>query len=659
MPLPGSNAWNSRRDLGRGGRRRPASRSSGASTPATTSSGAPSPTTSSGAPGDNIVWSTGDNIVWSTGDDNIVWSTKSADNIVWSTTYMQNVVWGTDCGGANCRRRIWGAPAADGSPLGTAEAQDNIVWSTSEDNIVWSTSDGATPTNIVWSTGENIVWSTNDDNIVWSTHEASAANIVWSTRDDNIVWSTINDVAASTSNDTVANTGDADALTPLAPAPMADDPPPTPEPEPMPGPVTHDPTPAPAPDSAPVPTEPAPSPAPARNLRLLRRHLRPNQHRHRHQRRTRHPHRPTSLRLLQRLRRTRHPRRARGPRLRRRRRQPPPRPREPAPAPAPTPDPAPAPVEEPAPAPAPTPAPAPAPVEEPAPAPAPTPDPAPAPSLKSLRRSPRRRLTRHPRRSKSLRRPLRRRPSPAPAPVEEPAPAPAPTPTRRPRPRRFRNLRRLPMEGVRPSPACWSKERHEDPRDDHLVAEVGPVAMGMNQPWLIAGLVLGSAVVLFFAIRLYRRLGGRLEEERQHARKMAELQMATVEALALAIDAKDQIAPNHIRRVQDVHDGRGTRARHERGRNPGRSRTAALLHDIGKLAVPEHILAKPGPLTPEEFQKVRIHPQVGADIIAGRSVPVPSCAAHPQPPRALGWPGLPVRVEGRRNPARRAHSLCR
>jgi HD-GYP domain-containing protein (c-di-GMP phosphodiesterase class II) len=49
--------------------------------------------------------------------------------------------------------------------------------------------------------------------------------------------------------------------------------------------------------------------------------------------------------------------------------------------------------------------------------------------------------------------------------------------------------------------------------------------------------------------------------------------------------------------------------------------TAALLHDIGKLAVPEHILAKPGPLTPEEFQKVRIHPQIGAEIIG--SVPFP------------------------------------
>ena len=52
-------------------------------------------------------------------------------------------------------------------------------------------------------------------------------------------------------------------------------------------------------------------------------------------------------------------------------------------------------------------------------------------------------------------------------------------------------------------------------------------------------------------------------------------------------------------------------------------KTAALLHDIGKLAVPEHILSKPGPLTQEEFQKVRIHPQVGAEIIAAVPFPYP------------------------------------
>jgi diguanylate cyclase (GGDEF)-like protein len=52
-------------------------------------------------------------------------------------------------------------------------------------------------------------------------------------------------------------------------------------------------------------------------------------------------------------------------------------------------------------------------------------------------------------------------------------------------------------------------------------------------------------------------------------------------------------------------------------------KTAALLHDIGKLAVPEHILSKPGPLTHEEFQKIRIHPQVGAEIISGVPFPYP------------------------------------
>ena len=58
-------------------------------------------------------------------------------------------------------------------------------------------------------------------------------------------------------------------------------------------------------------------------------------------------------------------------------------------------------------------------------------------------------------------------------------------------------------------------------------------------------------------------------------------------------------------------------------------KTAALLHDIGKLAVPEHILSKPGPLTQEEFQKIRIHPQVGAEIISGVPFPVSGGAVDP------------------------------
>jgi diguanylate cyclase (GGDEF)-like protein/putative nucleotidyltransferase with HDIG domain len=52
-------------------------------------------------------------------------------------------------------------------------------------------------------------------------------------------------------------------------------------------------------------------------------------------------------------------------------------------------------------------------------------------------------------------------------------------------------------------------------------------------------------------------------------------------------------------------------------------RTAALLHDIGKLAVPEHILSKPGPLTTEEFARMKAHPQVGAEILSAVPFPFP------------------------------------
>jgi putative nucleotidyltransferase with HDIG domain len=95
-----------------------------------------------------------------------------------------------------------------------------------------------------------------------------------------------------------------------------------------------------------------------------------------------------------------------------------------------------------------------------------------------------------------------------------------------------------------------------------------------------------------------------------------------VEALALAIDAKDQTAQSHIRRVQVFAAGLagalGMSANDIQG-----VKTAALLHDIGKLAVPEHILSKPGPLTKEEFEKIRIHPQVGVEIISGVPFPYP------------------------------------
>jgi diguanylate cyclase (GGDEF)-like protein/putative nucleotidyltransferase with HDIG domain len=143
------------------------------------------------------------------------------------------------------------------------------------------------------------------------------------------------------------------------------------------------------------------------------------------------------------------------------------------------------------------------------------------------------------------------------------------------------------------------------------------MVVGLDAHWGLAVLVMAP---LYLTYRTYKVYLGRIEDEQRHVREMADLHLATIEALALAIDAKDQTSQSHIRRVQlyaaEVAKALGMSENDIQG-----VKTAALLHDIGKLAVPEHILSKPGPLTPEEFQKIRAHPKVGADIVS--SVPFP------------------------------------
>ena len=145
----------------------------------------------------------------------------------------------------------------------------------------------------------------------------------------------------------------------------------------------------------------------------------------------------------------------------------------------------------------------------------------------------------------------------------------------------------------------------------------------MNQLpyWPLASLLL-VPVVLYLGLRAYFVLLARFDRERRNVKQISELHLATIEALARAIDAKDGTAENHIRRVQIY----ATAVARELGMTElevQAVKTATLLHDIGKLAVPDHILAKPGPLTPEEFQKVQAHPQVGADIIGTVPFPYP------------------------------------
>jgi hypothetical protein len=102
---------------------------------------------------------------------------------------------------------------------------------------------------------------------------------------------------------------------------------------------------------------------------------------------------------------------------------------------------------------------------------------------------------------------------------------------------------------------------------------------------------------LYLTYRTYKVYLGRIDDEQRHVREMADLHLATIEALALAIDAKDQTSQSHIRRVQ-LYATAVARALGMTENEIQGVKTAALLHDIGKLAVPEHILSKPGPLTP-------------------------------------------------------------
>src|SRR3984893_6294574 len=114
-----------------------------------------------------------------------------------------------------------------------------------------------------------------------------------------------------------------------------------------------------------------------------------------------------------------------------------------------------------------------------------------------------------------------------------------------------------------------------------------------------------------------------MEQEKKHVEDVNALQLRTIEALALAIDAKDHTTHDHLQRVQLYAV--------EIGRDLGLSevemdalRAAAVLHDIGKLAVPEHIITKPGKLTRAEFEKMKIHPVVGAEILERVEVPSPA-----------------------------------
>jgi len=161
---------------------------------------------------------------------------------------------------------------------------------------------------------------------------------------------------------------------------------------------------------------------------------------------------------------------------------------------------------------------------------------------------------------------------------------------------------------------------------------VGAAAVGLvgiinrRAGWQTSLLVLP---LIYWVYRSYRLYLGRLEAEKErvevekkHVEEIASLNMRTIEALALAIEAKDHTTHTHLQRVRTY----AVEIAKEIGLSTDEIealRAAALLHDIGKLAVPEHIINKPGKLTPEEFEKMKVHPIVGAEILDRVAFPYP------------------------------------
>lgn len=129
--------------------------------------------------------------------------------------------------------------------------------------------------------------------------------------------------------------------------------------------------------------------------------------------------------------------------------------------------------------------------------------------------------------------------------------------------------------------------------------------------------------LLVISYLTYKTSLGRVEDAVQHVEEVNRMYLSTIETLATAIDAKDQVTHGHIRRVQRFALGLAQSLGVSDVRQLQAMEAAALLHDMGKIAVPEHILNKPSRLSIGEFEKMKLHSSVGADILSSIRFPYP------------------------------------
>ena len=201
--------------------------------------------------------------------------------------------------------------------------------------------------------------------------------------------------------------------------------------------------------------------------------------------------------------------------------------------------------------------------------------------------------------------------------------------------------------------------------------------LAVAHPWTIIFIISVGIWIPFVTFLVYKSYNDRAEDQEKHidalskshseleeaneelATANAELQhskedlqqlyTSTVESLALAIDAKDRYTKEHIQRVKGIAVSIAKELGLT-GNDLKALETAALLHDIGKIAIPEHILTKPGRLTDEEFESIKCHPDMGAKILQPVPFPFPVMPAVRSHHERWGRRRLSRWPSGRRHP---------
>jgi diguanylate cyclase (GGDEF)-like protein/putative nucleotidyltransferase with HDIG domain len=153
-------------------------------------------------------------------------------------------------------------------------------------------------------------------------------------------------------------------------------------------------------------------------------------------------------------------------------------------------------------------------------------------------------------------------------------------------------------------------------------------------PWFVAAAYLAylvrstsshthlhaGLIALPILVALDRGFRAWSDAKAQHREELDAMYQRTLETLALAIDVRDHTTHMHLRRVQFYARAVGR----EMGLNETQLQdlnVAALLHDIGKLGIPDHILLKPGTLSEQEWEKMKTHPMTGAAMLARMKFP--------------------------------------